>query len=181
LLSGAESLEGLTLDTDMRWSLVTGLAGANALEDGEIEAELKRDPTATGRERAARARAAVPTPEAKEAAWKAAVEDAGLSNSMVDAYGLGFGRLGDVSALEPYVARYHDALASLEDKGSMALVESIVVGFYPRGLASVELRDATQAWLDSHPDAHDALRRIVAENRDPITRALAAQERDARA
>lgn len=181
LLSGTESLAGLTLDTDMRWTLLTGLAGANALEDGEIEGELARDATATGRERAARARAAVPTPEAKEAAWKAAVEDEGLSNSMVDAYGLGFGRLGDVSALEPYIARYHDVLATVEDKGSMALVEAIVLGFYPRGLASAELRDATQAWLDTHTDAHDALRRIVAENRDPITRALAAQERDAQA
>jgi aminopeptidase N len=181
LLAGTESLEGLTLDTDMRWSLLTGLAGANALEDGEIEAELERDATATGRERAARARASVPTVEAKDAAWQAAVEQDGLSNSMVDAYGLGFGRLGDVSALEPFVARYHDALSSLEDKGSMALVESIVAGFYPRGLASAELRDATQAWLDAHSDASDALRRIVAENRDPITRALAAQERDARA
>ena len=63
----------------------------------------------------------------------------------------------------------------------MALIESIVLGFYPRGLASVELRDATQAWLDAHTDSPDALRRIVAENRDPITRALAAQERDAQA
>ncbi|MFW5469779.1 aminopeptidase N [Knoellia sp. CPCC 206435] len=181
LLDGTEQLEGLALDTDMRWTLLTGLAGANALADGEIEAELRRDATATGRERAARAHAAVPTPEAKEAAWKAAVEDDGLSNSMVDAYGLGFGRLGDVSALAPFVDRYHAALETLEDKGSMALIESIVSGFYPRGLASAELRDATQAWLDTHTDAHDALRRLVAENRDPITRALAAQERDARA
>ncbi|MFC7487977.1 aminopeptidase N [Knoellia sp. CPCC 206453] len=181
LLSGTEALEGLTLDTDMRWTLLTGLAGANALEDGEIDAELTRDATATGRERAARARASVPTPEAKEAAWKAAIEDDGLSNSMVDAYGLGFGRTGDVSALQPFVSRYHDVLKSLQDKGSMALVESIVVGFYPRGLASVELRDATQSWLDANTDSPDALRRIVAENRDPITRALAAQERDAQA
>ncbi|KGN40318.1 aminopeptidase N [Knoellia aerolata] len=181
LLDGTQQLEGLALDTDMRWTLLTGLAGAGVLGDGEVEAELERDATATGRERAARARAAVPTPEAKEAAWKAAVEEAGLSNSMVDAYGLGFGRLGDVSALEPFVDRYHAALDSLRDKGSMALVESIVVGFYPRGLASARLRDATQEWLDAHPDAPDALRRLVAENRDPITRALAAQERDARA
>jgi aminopeptidase N len=86
-----------------------------------------------------------------------------------------------VSALEPFVERYHAVLGSLEDKGSMALVESIVSGFYPRGLASAQLRDATQAWLDEHTEAHDALRRLVAENRDPITRALAAQERDARA
>ena len=181
LLDGGEELDGLALDTDMRWTLLTGLAAANALADGEVDAELRRDPTATGRERAARARAAVPTPQAKEAAWKAAIEDDGLSNSLVDAYGLGFGRLGDVTALEGFVERYHDVLDQLEDKGSMALVESIVVGFYPRGLASAQLRDATQAWLDSHTDAPDALRRLVAENRDPITRALAAQERDARA
>ncbi|PRY56345.1 aminopeptidase N [Knoellia remsis] len=180
LLEGTETLDGLALDTDMRWTLLTGLAGANALQDGEIDAELERDPTATGRERAARARASVPTTEAKEAAWSAAVTESGLSNSMVDAYALGFGRLGDVAALEPFVGRYHDVLASLqESKGSMALVESIVTGFYPRGLASAELRDATQAWLDTNPDAPDALRRLVAENRDPITRALAAQERDA--
>ncbi|KGN39179.1 aminopeptidase N [Knoellia subterranea] len=179
LLSGTESLEGLALDTDMRWTLLTGLAGANALEDGEIEAELQRDATATGQERAARARASVPTAEAKEAAWKAAVTDKGLSNSMVDAYGLGFGRLGDVSALDGFVGRYHEVLDTVEDKGSMALVEAIVLGFYPRGLASFELRDATQSWLDTHTDAHDALRRLVSENRDPITRALAAQERDA--
>ncbi|KGN34757.1 aminopeptidase N [Knoellia sinensis KCTC 19936] len=181
LLAGTESLEGLALDTDMRWTLLTGLAGANDLKDGEIEAELERDATATGQERAARARASVPTAAAKEAAWKAAVTDSGLSNSMVDAYGLGFGRLGDVAALEPFVARYHEALDTVQDKGSMALIAAIVHGFYPRGLASAELRDATQAWLDSHPEAPDALRRLVAENRDPITRALAAQERDARA
>ncbi|CAN7382589.1 aminopeptidase N [Knoellia sp. LjRoot47] len=181
LLDGSESLDGLALDTDMRWTLLTGLAGANALEDGEIEAELDRDPTATGQERAARARASVPTAQAKEAAWKAAVTEDGLSNSIVDAYGLGFGRLGDVAALEPFVARYHEVLDTVQDKGSMALIESIVAGFYPRGLASAELRDATQAWLDSHPDAPDALRRLVSENRDPITRALAAQERDAQA
>ena len=50
-----------------------------------------------------------------------------------------------------------------------------------KGVNFLELRDATQAWLDANSDAPDALRRIVAENRDPITRALAAQERDARA
>ena len=96
--------------------------------------------------------------------------------------GFHFGRLGDVSALEPFVSRYHSALSSLQEKkGSMALVEAIVIGFYPRGLVSAELRDATQAWLDANTDAPDALRRLVAENRDPITRALAAQERDAQA
>jgi aminopeptidase N len=33
--------------------------------------------------------------------------------------------------------------------------------------------------LTAHPEAHAAMRRMVAENRDPIARALRAQQRDA--
>ena len=56
----------------------------------------------------------------------------------------------------------------------------LVFGFYPRPLANRRLHDASQAWLDSHPDAPAALRRLVVENRDPVARALEAQDRDAR-
>ena len=82
--------------------------------------------------------------------------------------------------LRPFVERYHAMLDHVEDKGSHALVESLVFEFYPRPVADRGLLDATQAWLDSHPDAPAALRRLVVENRDPVVRALAAQERDAR-
>jgi len=59
-------------------------------------------------------------------------------------------------------------------------VESLVYGFYPLPIADAALRDRTQAWLDANPQAPAALRRIVVESRDPVVRALAAQERDAR-
>ena len=71
-------------------------------------------------------------------------------------------------------------LDTVEAKGSHALVEALVLGFYPRPLADAALLEATQTWLDARPDAPAALRRLVAENRDPVVRALAAQERDAR-
>jgi aminopeptidase N len=45
-------------------------------------------------------------------------------------------------------------------------------------LANRELVDASQSWLDASPDAAAALRRVVSENRDGVTRALAAQQRD---
>src|SRR5690606_28988564 len=73
LLSGEESLEGLKVDQDIRWTLVTALATAGDADQDEIDAELTRDNTATGREKAARALAARPTAEAKAAAWQAAV------------------------------------------------------------------------------------------------------------
>ena len=46
-------------------------------------------------------------------------------------------------------------------------------------LASRELVDASQHWLDANPEATPALRRVVSENRDGVERALAAQQRDA--
>jgi len=59
-----------------------------------------------------------------------------------------------------------------------AIADSIVEGFYPVALANRELADASQSWLDANPDAIPALRRVVSENRDGVTRALAAQQRD---
>ena len=179
LLDGSETLEGLAVDTEMRWTLLTALAGSGVVGDADIDAERERDATATGRERAARAKASVPTAESKAKVWHAAVVEDGLPNATVEALGLGFGRAGDTGALSDYVEKYHVMLDTVQDKGSHAIVEAIVQGFYPRALASLELRDATQTWLDGHPEAPDALRRLVAENRDPITRALAAQARDA--
>ncbi|MCA0336118.1 MAG: aminopeptidase N [Actinobacteria bacterium] len=179
LLDGSESLDGLAVDTEVRWTLLTALAGAGAAGEEAIAAELERDATATGRERAARARASIPTVEAKEAAWQAAVVEDGLANATVEALGLGFGRGGEVSALEGFVDRYHEMLLGLERKGSHALVEAIVQTFYPRALASQRLLDATTGWLDAHPEAPAALRRLVVENRDPLARALRAQARDA--
>jgi aminopeptidase N len=151
----------------MRWTLLTGLAGANAVTETEIDAEKARDHTATGRERAARALAAIPTPQLKEAAWRSAVAEDGMPNSVVDAVALGFGRAGAPEVLAPFVERYHAMLDHVEDKKSHAIIEAIVTGFYPRALASAALREA-------------ALVRLVAENRDGVARALAAQTRDAR-
>ena len=179
LLDGSAVLDGLAVDTEMRWTLLTALAAAEVVGEAEIDAERDRDATATGRERAARAKASIPTAAAKAAAWQAAVVEDGLPNATVEALALGFGRAGSNEVLEPYVEQWHAMLETVQDKGSHAIVESIVQGFYPRALSSVELRDATQTWLDTHPDAPDALRRLVAENRDPLTRALAAQARDA--
>ncbi|MFQ6172983.1 aminopeptidase N [Oryzobacter sp. R7] len=182
LLDGTETLEGLAVDFEMRWTLLTALVASGAAGAEEVEAERRREDTATGRERAARAHAAVPTAEAKAQAWAAAVEGDGLPNAIVEATGLGFTRMGTpAELLRPYVERYHAVLDALpERKGSHAVVESVVQVFYPRPLADRELHDATQAWLDAHRTAPAALRRLVVENRDPVARALAAQERDAR-
>jgi aminopeptidase N len=180
LYDGTTVLEGLAVDTEMRWTLLTALAAAGAAGPEDIEAEHERDRTATGAERAARAGAALPTAEAKAQAWARAVEQDGLANQTIEALALGFARAHDPEALlAPYVERYHDALTDIWASRTHAIAESIAVGFYPRSLANAPLRDASQAWLDANADAPAGLRRTVSENRDGITRALAAQARDA--
>jgi len=179
LLKGRAALDGLAIDTEMRWTLLTSLAMSGAAGESEIEAERQRDNTATGRERAARALAILPTAEAKARAWHQVIEEQGLPNQTVDAIAQGFSRVHDTALLAPYVEKYHAMLTDLWSSRTHAMASSIVVGFYPTMLANRELADASQRWLDANPEATAALRRIVSENRDGLTRALAAQQRDA--
>ncbi len=181
LLDGSRELPGLAVDTEMRWTLLTSLAAGGRADAEDIEAERARDATATGRERAARALAARPTPQAKAAAWESAVERPGLPNQTIDATWQGFAMVHDPQLLRPYVARYHEAVATVWASRTHAIAESIVEGFYPLALADEELLAASQTWLATHEDAPAGLRRLVAENRDGVARALAAQARDARA
>jgi len=171
-------LDGLAIDTEMRWTLLTSLATAGHAAETEIEHELQQDNTATGRERAARALASIPTPEAKAKAWHKVIEEDGLPNQTVDAVAQGFVTVHETALLTPYVEKYHAMLTTLWASRTHAIAESVVQGFYPVTLANRELVDASQSWLDANPDATAALRRVVSENRDGVARALAAQQRN---
>jgi aminopeptidase N len=179
LLDGTGQIRGLEVDTDLRWSFLRARAALGVADEAEIAAELRRDPTSTGQERAAQASAGRPTAEAKADAWAKAVERADLPNQMVAAIGAGFGRTVDPALLEPYVEKYHEMLVDAWAARSVAMGERVVAGFYPFALASQRLHDASDAWLAANPDAQPGLARLVAENRDTIARALRAQVRDA--
>ncbi len=70
LLDGAVVLDGLTVDTDLRWALLWRLASRGAAGTDEIDAELARDATDAGERHAAACRAAIPAAEAKQEAWE---------------------------------------------------------------------------------------------------------------
>ncbi len=178
LLEGTAELEGLAIDTEMRWTLLTSLATAGHAAESEIEHERQVDNTATGHARAARALASIPTAEAKAKAWHKVIEQEGLPNQTVDAVAQGFVKVHDTALLTPYVEKYHAMLTTVWASRTHAIAESVVEGFYPVTLANEELADASQSWLDANPDANAALRRVISENRDAVTRALAAQQRD---
>ncbi|MGB3593184.1 MAG: aminopeptidase N [Ornithinimicrobium sp.] len=178
VLDGSAPIPGLTVDQDMRWTLLTAVATAGDANEEEIEAERSSDNTATGREKAARALAARPTPEAKEAAWVAAMEGTSLPNAVVSSTALGFSRAHDPELLQPFVARYLEAIEGVWASRTHAIANTLATGFFPMAVADDGLLTATQTWLDQHPDAPSGLRRTVSEKRDSVARALRAQAAD---
>jgi aminopeptidase N len=175
---GEGAADGLPLDPDLQWALLTGLVAGGRAGEAEIAALLEADGTAKGRESALLARAAIPTAEAKAAAWGSLYDSGELTNAQVDSTVRGFLRVLDPALLEPYVDRYLAGVEALWAARPFAIAESIVRGTYPRPLADRRLADAAGAWLDAHQDAPTPLRRLVTENRSRTERALAAQARD---
>ncbi|MEU8348129.1 aminopeptidase N [Streptomyces sp. NPDC048845] len=180
LLDGTESVEGLTVDTELRWALLVRLAATGRAGEPDIAAELERDRTSAGEQHAATARAARPTAEAKAEAWASVVESDQLPNSVQEAVIGGFVQTDQRELLAPYTAKYFDAVKAVWDARSHEMAQQIVVGLYPALQVSRETLDATDAWLASaEPSA--ALRRLVTESRAGVERALKAQAADAAA
>ncbi|WP_123703469.1 aminopeptidase N [Rathayibacter sp. PhB127] len=178
LRDGTTTLPGLEIDTDLSWELLIALVAGGRADASDIDAALAADNTATGAQSAANARAAIPTAEAKRAAWDSVTLDDSAPNTIVRATGLGFQHTSDPAVLEAMVPVYFDALRSLWDAKSYKIAEYLVVGFYPAATPTPAIVDATRAWLDANPDV-PALRRLVIENLAGVERALRAQERDA--
>lgn len=178
LRDGTASLEGLEIDTDLRWELLEGLVLLGLADGSDIDAALAADNTANGAQAAARARATIPTSEGKRAAFDSVVEQDDQPNAIVRNVGLGFGHVIDPAVLEPLVEPYFAALTTVWESRSYKIAEYIVEGLYPSALASTELRDRTRAWLDANPEV-PALRRMLVEALAGVERALAAQARDA--
>ncbi|HQY33059.1 MAG TPA: aminopeptidase N [Actinotalea sp.] len=181
LLDGSAPLAGLSVDTDLGWELLTGLVAGGRAGEAEIATQLAADATATGERAAAAARAAVPTAQAKAAAW-AAVHGGGLANAVQASTIAGFARAHDRTLLEPWVEPYFATLEQVWTERTNEIAQGIVVGLYPTALTggTVDVLGRTDAWLGEHPDAPPALRRLVVEARDGVRRALAAQRRDRR-
>ena len=177
LLDGRETWEGLVIDTDLRWFLLTHLVVAGARGPEEIDAELASDDTATGRRQAAAARAAIPTREAKEAAWHAIVGRTDLPNAILDATIAGFQQRDQLSLLTPYRSMFFDVLENVWQERTMEMAQSITMGLYPGLLVDHTTVDATNHYLER--EMNSALRRLLTEGRDGVERALRARARDA--
>ncbi|NEB92913.1 aminopeptidase N [Streptomyces bauhiniae] len=177
LLDGSQTVEGLAVDTELRWAFVERLAAVGRFDEAEIAAEYERDRTAAGERHAATARAARPTAEAKAEAWASVVESDKLPNAVQEAVIIGFIQTDQRELLAPYTDRYFDSVKTAWDSRSHEMAQQIAVGLYPSVQVSEETLHKTDAWLTS-VDPTPALRRLISESRAGVERALKAQRAD---
>jgi aminopeptidase N len=178
LLDGSVTIEGLDVDTDLRWVLLVGLAKSGAVGDAEIDAELERDPTISGQENAAAARASRPDADAKAAAWVQLVGNPDVPNETHRSISTTFMRFGQEELLAPYVEKYLAAADTAWEELGTHMASNLLEDAFPLPLGSPELVARIDRWLEESP-ANPAAKRYVREGRADVVRALAAQARDA--
>jgi len=177
IFEGRDVIEGLALDTELRWTLLTQLVARGAYGDAEIDAELARDATAAGEKRAATARSARPTAAAKAAAWAAVMESDALSNHLAAATMGGFWISSQRELTRPYVDRYFAEIAEIWKTRSFDTAQTITQVLFPDGVIEQATLDKVDAYL-ANEDPTPPLRRALTEGRDGLVRALAARAKD---
>ncbi|MEV4467852.1 aminopeptidase N [Micromonospora echinofusca] len=178
-LAGNDVPAGLAIDTELRWAVLDALVANGAAGTAEIEAELAGDRTASGEREAAYAHALVPTAENKAAVWAELTGPESLPNWRNRALLQGFTHPAQTELTAPYREKYFAVVDQVWGSRDSEPAQEFAQLAYPMFLVDEETVAATDAWLagDGHPAS---LRRLVAEGRDGVVRALRARERDAR-
>jgi len=179
-LIGHEIPDGLAVDTDLRWHLLTNLSRLGGVSEVEIAAELAVDNTARGAEKAAGVRAASPDAASKAEAWRLATgED--TANETHFQICSSFWQFDQNETLQPYLASYQEVVETISagrdgwgDRSS-AIRQHVLGLLFPKTLMDRESLTAFDAWLDE-VELTDAVSRQVIERRDDAERALLCQE-----
>ncbi|OYN88753.1 aminopeptidase N [Parenemella sanctibonifatiensis] len=167
---------------DLRWLYWSGLAAAGVATPEQLEAELARKDTFDNRVNHLGALSARPTPEVKADVWQRVHQPGAYSNDEVDAMIGGFNAPAHSGLVARYAVDYIQGLEQTWADHPMEIAERLAAGLFPRpdhesgtDPADHPVVGATREWLELHPDAPGALRRIVTEETAELQRALTAQ------
>ena len=179
LLSGKAQMDGLEIDTDLRWELLTALSVGGKVTKERIDVELEADNTANGQKAHAAAIAAMPELKSKQEIFDKLVDTDQMSNALVNSASLAFGRVMDTAVLEPFVDQYFSKVLSIWENKTYHMAEYLLVNLYPLALVNESLANQTEQFL-KNPElaSKPALKRIIVENLANVQRALNAQSTD---
>ncbi|MFF0367388.1 aminopeptidase N [Micromonospora sp. NPDC005087] len=173
-LAGRDVPTGLKVDAELRWLVLRRLVVLGAAGAAEIDAEVAADRSATGAERAARCRAALPDPAAKQAAWDIIVGGTELSNRLLEATAEGFWQPEQGELTAAYVERYFADMPAAARRRTPWTADRVATLAFPRYAVAQPTREAAAALL-ARDDLTPGLRRVVTDADDDLRRALVAR------
>jgi aminopeptidase N len=171
-------LAGVTVDANLRWTLLNSLVEKSAATVAEVEAELIKDKSADGEKSAAFGRAVGPDAATKAAAWKLATTQE-ISNHIQIQTLQGFQRAGQRDLIKDYADKYFELILDYWTSHTYEFASNLAVMGFPNYQVSDTTMVKVEKWLTgAGKDAPNGLRRIVSEQRDALARALKAQAQD---
>ncbi|WP_062287730.1 aminopeptidase N [Demequina phytophila] len=179
LVEDSAEIPGVTVDSDLTWDLLGGLAAAGGIDLEEVDHYASRDVSAAGQRRAAGVRAAIARVDAKRAAWDALARPTHgpVVNAVQFEMASGLARAVDPALLAPLLddllaslRGYYDANAGFVGARVARLVLPVALAGRVDGLAG-----RLESWLAENADAPSVLRKVMVEGLDHVRRAQVAQ------
>jgi aminopeptidase N len=124
-----ETHTGMPVEPDLRWDAIHRLAALGEISADEITDERLSDGTITGVLGAAKALAALPTPEAKAVTWEKLTAESVLSNREFTATAAGFWNAEQTALVHPYVEPYLTELLALATTRGQAFSHLVARAF----------------------------------------------------
>jgi aminopeptidase N len=170
-LDGPAQQGGLTVDADLRWSLLIRLVAMGLRGSPEIDRELEQDTTAFGQHKAAEARAALGDEASKEAAWAVATAASSTTNRIVAAACRGFWQLNQLDVCRPYAERYFGELGRVWAEREVEVARLVTDTLFPKLLVEPETLALVAAHLEQKSLPHGQ-RRSLNDSKFDLEKAL---------
>lgn len=187
LYTGRSPLFGLAMDPEMKWTLLLALVRGSRAGEADIAELLAADPSMSGQQRAAEARASINDEQVREQAWNDVMFNQELANDTRWAIADGFWA-HDTAApelYEKYVTKFFEEIAPAWDKHTFHIASRLVEVMFPGVLAgylpSEDIPAQAERWLAEFADAPSSMRRLMVEANSEAERRIRAQRRDSEA
>lgn len=174
LADGIETVPGLTIDQDMRWSIaIRWVAFGTEGAAERVEQEKGRDPSDRGQRMALRAETSAPSAAVKAAAWER-FHGVGYGSLALTASAMGgFNWTHQREILEPYVEAFFGGVAEVfRTSNDKEFVSDYFGALFPGYRVEQATLDRSEALLATVPGDQTLLRRMLREANDDLQRAI---------
>ncbi|HWJ52376.1 MAG TPA: aminopeptidase N, partial [Propionibacteriaceae bacterium] len=165
---------GMVLDPELGWQIVQRLSALDP-DPSPIETALTRDPSAAGRVSAARARAMLGRPEAKDQVWSWLMQPSELSPHELYAVAEGFFQASQTELTKEYVSRYFAEIGVTAEFRTGWVLGEVAARAYPWTAANLETLSLAEAALAGNLPG--PVRRAVLDGTDRLRRAVRSLQR----